>query len=242
MFIKFLLSGKNWILKFEILRTLVFSENTLQCSLNCTYDFVFVKGLRLGLGLSSSADLLRSCLCAYVLTCVACLLAHVPACLPCLRAYVPTCLACLRVHVPTCLACLHAHVPTCLACLRVHVATSLVFLRAHVATGFACLRGHMPTCLACLRPHGRTCFEYLRASRVNMPCVLMYSRVNVVFELTCLCADLPWVSCLTRLAWSRDHLSTYFASSVSTYNVTFFQFHYHCCWSCTHYNCNFLTL
>ena len=113
-----------------------------------------------------------------------------------------TCLACLRAYVPTCFVCLCAHVSTCLACLRAHVST----------------------CLACSCAHVPTCFKCLHVSCVNMSCVLMYSRVNVVCDLTCLRANMPWVSYLTGLEWPHDHLPTCFTSSVSSFWAAFFSF------------------
>ena len=122
----------------------------------------------------------------------------------------PIYLACLRPHLPTCIASLRAHVPTCLECLRVHescVLTSQRVLSAYVPTCLSCLHDHVRGCFACSLAHVTTCLECLRASRVNMPCVLMYSCFNVACEFTCSRANMPWVPCL--------------------------QFHCHCCWSCT---------
>ena len=102
---------------------------------------------------------------------------------------------------------------TCLACLRAPVPTCFAWLHANVLTCFACTRAHMPICLECLR-----------SSRVNMPCVLMYSRAIVACDLTCSHANMPWVPCFTRLARPCNHLPTCFVSSVCSFNATFFSF------------------
>ena len=103
-----------------------------------------------------------------------------------------------------------AHLATCLACLR-----------AQLPTCFVCLHAHLPAWLAC------SCgiaLCVLSSSRVNMLCVLMYSRVNVDSELASSSTNMLCVPCLTLLAWPRDHLSRCCASSVSSFNATFFSF------------------
>ena len=163
--------------------------------------------------------------------------------IPLLRAHVITCLAFLRVHVQTCLACLSAHVLTYLACLSAHVPTYLACLRAHVPTCLACLHAYDPMCLAwyvltCQRTltplcaDVPTCLECLRASHVNMTCVL--TRVKVACELICSHTNMPWVPCLTLLAWPRDHRLACLACLVSSFDAAFFQFNCHCCWSCSY--------
>ena len=127
--------------------------------------------------------------------------------------YVLRAKTCSRNNVPCVLTyqgALCAHLATCLACLRVKVPTC-----------FACLHDHLPAWLAC------SCgiaLCVLSSSRVNMFCVLMYSRVNVASELTSSSTNMLCIPCLTLLAWPRDHLSTCCASSVSSFNATFFSF------------------
>ena len=108
-----------------------------------------------------------------------------------LLAYVLTCLTCSRAHVPACLACLRAHMRMCVACLR-----------AHVQACFACSLAHVPMCLECLS-----------ASFVIMPCVLMYSCVNMACERTCSHAlnRLPHTACVTTLSTANT-----ISSSVSS--------------------------
>ena len=77
----------------------------------------------------------------------------------------------LRANV---LMCQRANVLTYQRALRVSVLTCQHVLRAYVLTCQRILRAYVPTC-SCA--HVPTCLEGLRASRVNMPCVLMYSHV-----------------------------------------------------------------
>ena len=108
-----------------------------------------------------------------------------------------------------------------LKCSRVNVPSVLTCQRG---TCLACLVAPVPTCLACLRAQVLTCIECLRAWRVNLPFVPTYSLVNVPRELSRLPSNMPWVPCLTWLAWPRDLLSTSFASLVSSFDATFFIF------------------
>ena len=166
-------------------------------------------------------------LCAYVLTCQRALSAYVLTCQRTLRTYLFNSQRALHAYVLTCQRVLHAHasrVPTSLECLRAHVPTCLMYLRAQVLTYLSCLGAHILTCLAWLRANLLCVLSSLRALRVNMSRVLIYSRVNVVCKLTCSRATMPWVPCLTLLAWPRNHLPSCFAFLVSGFDTTFFSF------------------
>ena len=130
----------------------------------------------------------------------------------------------LRVHVQTCLKYLQAHFPTCFTCLRTHARMCLVWLSAHVPTCLAYPHTHVLTCFACSRVHVPTCLECLRASRVNMSLRAYVLTSQRGLKLTCSCANMPWVPCLTQLAWPCDHLPTRFASLVSSSDSIFFSF------------------
>ena len=108
--------------------------------------------------------------------------------------------------------------------LRAYVLTLQRALCAYVLMCQRALHAYVLTCQRALRAHVPTCFKCLHVSCVNMSCVLMYSRVNVVCDLTCLRANMPWVSYLTGLEWPRDHLPTCFTSSVSSFWAAFFSF------------------
>ena len=116
-----------------------------------------------------------------------------------------TCLAYLRAYVPACLACLRAHVSCILTCSRTLRAYALPYQCALHALMLTCQCGlgayvlHVSTCLACLCTHVSTWFASSRAT-------------------------MPYASCLTRLAWPRDHQPRCLASSVSSFDATFFSF------------------
>ena len=77
-------------------------------------------------------------------------------------------------NVFTCQPAFYAYVLTCQRAFRAHVPARHVCQRA--------FRAQVPTCHACLRtnvPCVPTCLECLCLSRVSIPCVLMYSHVNV---------------------------------------------------------------
>ena len=112
--------------------------------------------------------------------------------------------------------------PTCFACLLAHVSMCLTHSCAHVPTCLACLRAHMPTCHKCLSAHMPTSLEYLQAWCVNMPCMFMYTPVNVACELTYLRVKMLWVPYLTQLVWPCDHLPTCFACLVSSFDENVF--------------------
>ena len=114
-----------------------------------------------------------------------------------------------RVNVPSVLTCSHANV----SCV----------LTAPVPTCPALLRAHMSTCLACLRAHVPTCYECIPASLIIMPCLLTYSRVNVLCELMCSRSNMPWALYLTSLGWHSD-LPTCLASLVNSFDASFFSF------------------
>ena len=121
----------------------------------------------------------------------------------------PTCLACLRAHVPKCLACLRAHVPTCLACLHPNVPCVLTCSRANVPRVLTCSSANVLFVLTCQR-----------ALNAYVPYVLPY-------VLTCLACLYTLVSTLfvNSRAYVRTCLeSLVFASSVSSFDVTFFSF------------------
>ena len=171
-------------------------------------------------------------------TCLACLSSHVPMCLACLCTHVPTCFVCslthvqraLRVYVLTFQSVFRACVPMCQRTLCALALTCQLALHANELTCQCVLLAYVLTCQRALSALVPT--KLLRASRPRVPCMLMYSSVNVARELMCSCANMPWVSCLTRLAWQRDHLSTSFVSSVSGFNAPFFSFCSNCahCW------------
>ena len=94
--------------------------------------------------------------------------------------------------------------------LRGYVLTCLACLDAHMARYLACLNAHVATCLTCL-----TCQHTLRAY------VLTFQRCMQAKGLTC---QHDWVPCLKRLARPRDHLQTWLASSVSSFDAIFFGF------------------
>ena len=103
-------------------------------------------------------------------------------------------------------------------CLSAHGLTCLPFSHTNVAR---VLRAWLLQCQPVLRAYVLKC---LRAWRVNLPFVPTYSLVNVPRELSRLPSNMPWVPCLTWLAWPRDLLSTSFASLVSSFDATFFIF------------------
>ena len=109
--------------------------------------------------------------------------------------------------VPTCLACLRANVPCVFTCQCV--------LLAYVLTCQHAFRGYVFKCRRSLSSY---------VPRVNRPCALIYSRVKVACELMCSRANMSWVPCLTGLAWTYDILPKCFASSVSSFDATFFRF------------------
>ena len=57
-------------------------------------------------------------------------------------------------------------------------------------------------------------------SSANVLCVLTCQ--SVLYALTCSRAIMLWVPCLIRFAWRRGQLPTCFASSVSSFDATFF--------------------
>ena len=77
-------------------------------------------------------------------------------------------------------------------------------LSAYVLTCQLVLRAYVLTCQGALRAYVLTCQHGLR--------------------VTCSCANMTWVPCLTCLVWHHDHLPISFASSVSTFDATFFSF------------------
>ena len=131
-----------------------------------------------------------------------------------------------HVNVSCKLTCSCANVPWVLTCFCVKCLRAFVLkgLRAWVLASLVCqrtLRAYMLTWQRALRAYVHMC---QRTSRVNTSCVLMYSGLKVVCELKCSCVNILWVPCLTRLVWPHDHLPTCFASSVSSFNATFFSF------------------
>ena len=108
---------------------------------------------------------------------------------------------------------LSAYMPTCIVCLCARVLTCLACLRVQVPTCFRCSCPHLPTCLDCLYAH-----------------VSKWNATSCVDTCQHGLSPLP-----TRLARPCDHLPTYFASSVSSFDVPFFQFHCYCCWSCRYF-------
>ena len=90
---------------------------------------------------------------------------------------------------------------TCFAYWHANILTCFACLCVHMSTCFSCLGAHMPTCLACSCADVPTFIECLRTLQVN---VAFLSHSQVV------CA--------------RHHLPTCFASSVSSFNATFFSF------------------
>ena len=125
----------------------------------------------------------------------------------------PTFLTCLHAH--TCLACLCVNMPCMLTCQRAlltYVLTCQPVLHGYVLTCQRALHAYMLTCQHALCPLMPTCLECLHSSHVNIPCVLMYSQVNVV------------IFSLTRLVWPCNHQPICFASSVNSFGATFFSF------------------
>ena len=126
--------------------------------------------------------------------------------------------ACLRTSI-ACSTCQKlAHVPTCLAYLRANVPCVFIcqcVLLAYVLTCQHAFRGYVLKCQRSLSSY---------VPQVNRPCALIYSRVKVVWELMCSRANMSWVPCLTGLAWTHDILPKCFASSVSSFDATFFSF------------------
>ena len=115
--------------------------------------------------------------------------------------------------------------PKCFACSRANapcVLTSQRALRADVLT-YQLISSHFLR--SCVLTCSRVKVLYmLSCSCVNIPYLLIYSRVNVACGLTCSRVNMPWVPCLTRLPWSREHLPTYLTSSVSSFDAIFFSF------------------
>ena len=116
-----------------------------------------------------------------------------------------TCQRTLPAHVPTCLAWLRAHVSWVLMWQRALRANVLMCQRVFCAYVFTCkraLHAYVLTCFACSHPHVSTCLACLYTHLSNM----------------------PWVPCPPQLAWPRDHLSTCFAASISSFDATFSSF------------------
>ena len=129
-------------------------------------------------------------------------------------------------------SCSHANVLCVVTCSRANVPWVLTYSRANVPCVVKCSRANVP----CVSTY----------SRANVLCMLSRSRANVPWVLTCLtcqyvlrayvltsqrglkltrsCANMPWVPCLTQLAWPYDHLPTRFASLVSSSDSIFFSF------------------
>ena len=142
---------------------------------------------------------------------------------------------CSHANLPCTGTCSDANIPCMLACMLVcqcalctYMLMCQCVLRAYMLTSYV-LHAYVPMCYLCFCLHMPTCPESLHASHVNMPCMLMHWCVIVPCKLICSCVNLPWVSGLAWLVWLRDHLPTCISSSVSSFNVTFFQFHCHCC-------------
>ena len=149
--------------------------------------------------------------------------------LTCSRANVSCMLKCSRANVPCMFKCSRANVPRVLTCSRTNVSCVLTCLWSNVS---CVIRAHVPTYLTPLCADVPTCLECLRVSHVNMTCVL--TRVKVACELICSHTNMPWVSCLTLLAWPRDHRLACLACLVSSFDAAFFQFNCHYCWSCSY--------
>ena len=131
----------------------------------------------------------------------------------------PACLACFRADVPM------SSVLTCQRALCSYVLTYQRVMRAYMFTCQCAVCAYLLMCQRALCALLVTCQRALSAcvpSIITMPCVLIYSHVNVACELKSSCADMPRVPCLIRFAWPRGHLPTCFASSVSSFDDTFF--------------------
>ena len=107
----------------------------------------------------------------------------------------------LRAYVFTYQRALRAYVRTCQYVLRVQMLTYQRALSAYVLTCQRVLRAYVLTCQQVLRTYVFTCQV-----------------------LTCSCTNMPWVPCLIRSAWLRNHLPAWFASSVSSFEATLFSF------------------
>ena len=143
-----------------------------------------------------------------------------PTCLACLRAHVPKCLACLRAHVPTCLACLRPNVPCVLTCSRANVPCVLKCSFANVSSVLTCSRANVPRMLTCSSANVLFVLTCQRALNAYVPYVLPY----VLTCLACLCTLVSKLFVNSR-AYVRTCLeSLVFASSVSSFDVTFFSF------------------
>ena len=102
-------------------------------------------------------------------------------------------------------------------CLHVSVPCVHTCSHANVSCMVTCSRTNVLQVLRCLTCQHALC-AYALCQHVNVACELTYSQDNM-----------PCVPCLRRLPWGRDQQPTCFASSVSSSDYTFFQFHSHCC-------------
>ena len=100
-------------------------------------------------------------------------------------------------------------------CSRVNVSCVLTFTRAKVPCVLKYSRGNVYCVLRCYCMGTCSCANVLHVSTY-----LAYLCIHVSTQLV----NMPWVPCLTRLPWPRDHLPTCFTSSVSSFYVTFFSF------------------
>ena len=125
--------------------------------------------------------------------------------------------------------CSRVNLPCVLTCSRANAWCMLIFSRTKVSRELLNSCVNVPCVFTCSRANMLCVLSY---SRANVPWVLMwlegqhsgvliYSRVNVPCELKCTYTNMPWVPCLIRLAWPSDHLTTCFAFSVSSFDVTF---------------------
>ena len=149
-----------------------------------------------------------------VLTCQRALCSYVLTYQRVVRAYMFTCQCAVCAYLLMCQRALCALLLTCQRALSAYMLTCESALRAYVLTWQRALCALLLTCQRALS----ACVP----SIITMPCVLIYSHVNVACELKSSCADMPRVPCLIRFAWPRGHLPTCFASSVSSFDDTFF--------------------
>ena len=123
--------------------------------------------------------------------------------------------------------CSRTNVPCVITSSRDKVICVLTCSLANVSCVLICVRTYAICVLfAITYQRALRAFEltYQRALSFHLPSVLMHSRISVACKIMCLGATMPWVSCLIRLAWIRDHLPTCFTPLVSSFDVIFFTF------------------